>query len=159
MPVCRTLTTLLALAVAACTGVTTAGGQRLALTSKEFSSYMESVFREQNELLTEIAFVLDREDLSDIDRGALEVAEESLLVACERINEVAATRRDGQDPGRIRESRAARAAPSCERAAVEARTVLNQMAAIELSWARRSSAAWARRLPGAPSGSVRRESP
>ena len=128
MSVCRALTAVFPLAVAACTGVTTAGGQRLALTSEEFASYMEEVFREQNELLTEIAFVFDRDDVSDIDRGALEAAEESLLAACELLNDVAAARRDGQDPGRISESRAARGAPSCERAALQARAVLDRMA-------------------------------
>ena len=126
MLACRTLIASLALAVAACTGITTAGGQRMTLASEEFRGYMENVFREQNELLTEIAFVLAGDAGSEIDRGALEAAEESLLMACELLNDVAATRRDGGRPGWIRESRAARGAPSCERAAVEARAVLER---------------------------------
>ncbi len=142
MVVCRTLTLMLAPALAACTAVTTAGGQRLALTSDAFLSYIETVFREQNELLTEIAFVLDGKDVSDIDRIALEAAEDSLLVACEQLNDVAALRRDGRNPGRMRESRAARGAPSCERAAAEARAVLDRSRAVDQPSSARRTSSW-----------------
>ena len=123
----RTLVPLFALALAGCTGVTTAGGQRLSIASEELRTYMEAVFREQNELLTEIAFATDAEDLSDRDRRALEAVEESLLIECAVLNDIAAARRDGRRLGWVRESRAARRAPLCESAAANARSVLDRL--------------------------------
>ncbi|WP_428099998.1 hypothetical protein [Candidatus Rariloculus sp.] len=123
----RTLAPLLALALVGCTGVTTAGGQRLSIASEELRTYMEAVFREQNELLTEIAFATDAEDLSDRDRRALEAAEESLLIECAVLNDIAAARRDGRRPGWVRGSRASRRTPHCESAAADARSVLDRL--------------------------------
>ena len=47
------------LVLCACASVTTAAGERLALTSPEFRAYVERVFREQNRVASELAFELE----------------------------------------------------------------------------------------------------
>jgi hypothetical protein len=104
----------------ACTSVTTLDGERLSMTSLEFRTYAEAVFREQNRVGTELAFALEAYDLVPADALSLESAEERLLAACEGLNEVAVGRREGRDLGRLRQASAARRAPQCERAARDA---------------------------------------
>ena len=128
MTTVRASALLFVITAAGCTGVTTARGQRLSITSEEFRTYAEAVFRDQNQAVTEIVFAMDGEDLSDEDLQALEGVEQSLLVECADLNEVAARRRDGQQAGWLRESKAARGAPLCERATLNARSVLERLA-------------------------------
>jgi hypothetical protein len=120
----RLILSFCALATVGCAAVTTADGERLRISSDEFSAYAERVFREQNRIASQLAFAL-----ADADRGgsryvALAAAEDDLLDACEGLNEIAARRRDGQRPGALRGLRAAREAPACERAAVAAMAAL-----------------------------------
>jgi hypothetical protein len=108
-----------AIALSGCAAVTTADGERLALTSPEFRTYVERVFREQNRLADEIAFAVE-----DGKAGtAIAAAEDALLEACAGVNELATSRRDEQRLGIKRSAAAARSVPQCEaasRAAVAA---------------------------------------
>jgi hypothetical protein len=120
---------LAAACVAGCGTVTTAGGDSLNVGSEDFRAYVERVFREQNRVATELAFVLfDDPGLDAAEAARLEAADERLLEACAELNELAARRRDGQPLGPARGARAARRAPACEAAALAARAALESLA-------------------------------
>ncbi|HLF11619.1 MAG TPA: hypothetical protein VJA26_10410 [Gammaproteobacteria bacterium] len=115
------------LAASGCAGaVMTAAGQRLAITSPEFRDYVERVFRQQNQIATELAFAAeDAGEGADGESAELAAAEESLLAACAGLNQLAAARRDEQHLGRLRQAKAARQAPRCEAAIGDARAALD----------------------------------
>jgi hypothetical protein len=115
------------LAAAGCAGaVTTAAGERLTLTSPEFRAYVERIFREQNQVATQLAFAIeDRE--AGAAAASLEAAEQSLLTACAGLNELATARRDEQDLGVLQQAQAARQAPLCEDAIGTAREALENV--------------------------------
>lgn len=106
------------LCLTAC-AVQTQDGVRLALSSPEFPEYVERVFREQNRVADELGFALEEDD-----SGRLDEAEQNLLAACERLNELATTRRDDVEISLRRRLAAARTAPECERATSAAEAVL-----------------------------------
>jgi hypothetical protein len=99
----------------ACVSVTTLEGERLAARSVEFRAYVESVFREQNRVATELAFALESVAPDARAYGELETAERELMAACTRLNQIATERRAGRDLGPLRQADAARSAPECER--------------------------------------------
>ena len=101
----------------ACVAVTTLDGERLRLGSPAFRAYVESVFREQNRVATELLFALEAVGPAVPDHARLEAAELELVRACRGLNEIAAERRAGRELGTLREAGAARQAPQCERAA------------------------------------------
>lgn len=108
----RPLTILsLCACAAACATVTTADGRRLPVRSDAFRSYAETVFRQQNSTLDEVALRLDTGD-----DAPLESAELELLTQCEDLNELAQRRRDDLSVGLGLKLRAARTTPDCERA-------------------------------------------
>jgi len=108
-----------------CAPVTTLDGERLAVRSDAFAAYVEDVFREQNRVASALAFAL--EDETDPARlGALETAEDALFAACADLNALATARRDGERVGPFRSLGVARRAPECERAAADARQVLDR---------------------------------
>jgi hypothetical protein len=109
------------LACPGCATVTTVDGQRLGLTSAEFASYVERVFREQNRIADALAFALEGEAAG---RADLMEAEQSLLTACAGVNELATARRDGEGLGLKRSAANARSVPACERAAQAAARLL-----------------------------------
>jgi hypothetical protein len=114
--------------LAAC-AVSTADGTRLGLTSSEFRTYFERVFRDQNRVASALAFALD--DATASGRSAppeLAAAEDALLKACAGVNELATSRRDQEDLGVRKSASAARRAPECERATRAAETALGQHA-------------------------------
>ncbi|HEX6993757.1 MAG TPA: hypothetical protein VF339_06375 [Gammaproteobacteria bacterium] len=114
-----------AAAVVGCAPVTTLDGERLPVRSDEFAAYVEDVFREQNRVASALAFAL--EDATDPARiDALETAEDALFAACDGLNALAAARRDGERTGPFRSLEAARRAPECERAAADARRILDR---------------------------------
>ncbi len=92
--------------------VLTADGERLALTSPAFRSYVERVFREQNRIADQFAFALEGESAAP---AVVTAAEQSLLDACAALNELATARRDEQHLSLRQRSTAARSAPMCER--------------------------------------------
>jgi hypothetical protein len=109
------------LACHGCVSVTTADGQRLALTSTAFASYVERVFREQNRIADALAFALEGEAAGGAE---LIEAEQALLTACAGVNELATARRDGDSLGLKRSAANARSVPTCERAAQAAARLL-----------------------------------
>ena len=113
-----------AVSAAGCLSVTTLDGERLAMTSPEFSAYVESVFRAQNRIATELAFALETGEFDSAGSARLESAESELLVACAGLNEIAAERRDGRARGRLGQAEVARQAPECERATRDAEAAL-----------------------------------
>jgi hypothetical protein len=112
--------------LAACAAVTTAEGERLRLTSDRFADYAERVFRDQNRIATELAFALEDASPESEHAEDLESAEEALLDACAGLNEVAAARRDAGHLRAGRQISAARQAPACERAVIEAAAALER---------------------------------
>ncbi len=127
MSVARIAVLLAAGMVLQACAVVTAEGQRLALTSSEFSAYAERVFREQNRLADQFAFAL--EDAATVP-PAVAAAEQTLLETCAQLNELATARRDGRSLGAKRSAAAARSVPACEeatrRAAAQLDTWRNQ---------------------------------
>ena len=120
MLVLRVGATVVALVLSGCAAVTTADGERLALTSPEFRSYVERVFREQNRLADELAFAAEN------GKGgtAIAAAEDALLEACAGVNELATSRRDDRKLGLQRSAAAARSVPQCETASRSAAAAL-----------------------------------
>jgi hypothetical protein len=108
------------LSLQACAAVSTADGQRLALTSPAFRAYVERVFREQNRVADEVAFALEAPEAT----AALAATEQALLEACAGVNELATARRDDRRLGLRRSSQNARSVPACERATEAATAVL-----------------------------------
>jgi len=116
-----------AIVATGCTVVTTAQGERLGMRSAAFRSYAETVFRQQNQALDELALQLDA-GLDTDELVELEAAEVELLAACARLNELAARRRDQRRLGLGRQWRAARTTPDCERALLAAQALLDARA-------------------------------
>lgn len=112
---------------AGCSAVETIDGERLGVRSEAFADYVESVFRRQNAVATELAFALEAEELDTPRYARLESAEVALLDACAGLNEIAAGRRDRQEVGGLRALRAARRTPDCERATREAEALLGPL--------------------------------
>jgi hypothetical protein len=104
--------------------VTSGDGQRLRPGSEAFADYVESVFRRQNEVATELALAIDDEVPGSDRFAALEDAELGLLLACRTLNELAEARREGESPGGLSALRRARVAPDCERATERADALL-----------------------------------
>ena len=102
--------------------VVTADGTRLALTSSEFRTYVERVFREQNRVADQFAFTI--EGAQDVP-ASLVTAEQALQDACSALNELATARRDEQRLSLRQRSSAARSAPTCERTARESSAALD----------------------------------
>lgn len=124
MSVVRVALLLIALvAVSSCATVVTVDDARLHVASPEFRVYVERVFREQNRLLNELAFVL--EDSPDA-APLLLAAEEALIDACGGVNALATARRDSVKLGMRRDLQLARSAPACELAARQAAAALGR---------------------------------
>ena len=108
-------------ALAGCVStISTLDGRDLRLSSPEFRQYFERVFREQNAVATELAFVQGEA----INRGDLLTLEDDLLDACAGLNELALARRDGRSLSRRRQASLARTVPTCETAVADVRSRL-----------------------------------
>jgi hypothetical protein len=96
--------------------VITADGTEMGVRSAEFSAYVERVFRAQNRVAGELGFALLDAELAGDDAAvaSLEAAEAALLAACQALNELAVTHRDGDRMPRMQALAAARTAPGCE---------------------------------------------
>lgn len=117
-------------ALAGCATVTTADGERMAVSSPEFRDYVEAVFRAQNSVASELAFALEDAPVPPVEPAdvALAAAETRLLEECARLNEIAVRRRDDERAGVRRGLAAAREAPRCEAATRAAEGVLARRA-------------------------------
>jgi len=113
---CRCLIALgLALGLGSC-AITRPDGTRLSPRSDAFADYVETVFRRQNELASDLAFALDEADPDGPRYRELEAIEIELETACRSLNEMARQRRAGEAVGGLSALRRARQAPDCERA-------------------------------------------
>ena len=123
---CTLLAAALPIGLTGCS-VTTAGGERLRPRDPAFADYVETVFRQQNEAATALAFALDETDFDSARYRTLEATETALLDACSELNAMATARQraNGDGPGGLSALRAARTAPDCERAAVAAAEVID----------------------------------
>lgn len=95
------------------------------MTSPAFATYVEGVFRHQNEVATELAFEMELEEWGSERYGRLEAAEAQLLDACAGLNELANRQRDGRSVRGPAAARRARGAADCERAALRAERALD----------------------------------
>jgi len=111
-------------AFAAGCAVTSVEGERMRPGSDAFAAYVETVFRQQNEIATSLAFEIDDEDADSPRYLELESAETELDAACRGLNELARRRRDGEPLGGLGALRRAREAPACEQAATTAESLL-----------------------------------
>ncbi len=96
----------------------------MGMRSDAFAEYVEFVFRQQNEIGTELAFALDSVEFDSEQYLMLEAAELALLEACMGLNELAVRGQNGRSAGGLGAARAARRAPECERAAVAAQAAI-----------------------------------
>jgi hypothetical protein len=108
------------LALHGCAAVPTADGEALALRSPEFRAYVERVFREQNRVADELAFLIEAAP----GQAESANAEQALLAACAGVNELATSRRDERRFGLKKRIAAARSVPECERATQSAAALL-----------------------------------
>ena len=98
------------------------------MTSAEYRDYVETVFRAQNRVASDLAFALADAPAGASSELALAGAEARLLEACASLNEIATLRRDDERAGLKRGVAAGRAAPHCEAATREAEAVLARAA-------------------------------
>ncbi len=114
----RRLSILFLAALAGCAStVTTLDGRNLRLSSPEFRVYFERVFREQNEVVTTLAFAQS----DAVDGSEMAALEDELLAACAELNELAVARRDGRSVSLRRQAGLAATAPACEAAVADVR--------------------------------------
>ena len=113
----RTVALLFSLMCGACVAtVETLDDTELRVTSDAFRDYAERVFRDQNRMVSALAFKMEDGGLDPGIRGSLEDAEARVLAACRDLNEIATRQRDRQRRRPLAEMRAARTVPECERA-------------------------------------------
>ena len=77
--------------------IETLDGKLLRIGSPEFRSYALDVFKRNNSTLTVLFDAIEQAD--DENALRLELAEESVVEACETLNSAAAARRDGKQLG------------------------------------------------------------
>ena len=105
--------------------VTAVDGTRMGLRSDSFADYVETVFRRQNEVASDLATELDSADPASARYAELDAAELDLLDACLGVNQLAARQRDGDSPGGLKALKLARQTPDCERAAAAAMNLVS----------------------------------
>jgi hypothetical protein len=105
--------------------VTAVDGSRMGLKSDEFATYVEKVFRQQNEVASALALELESEDPGSERYAELDAAELALLDACVDINELAAAQRDDEPLRGFKALARARQTPECERATVAAMNLVS----------------------------------
>lgn len=115
---------IVSLACGAC-AVVTGDGTRLRPGSDAFADYVESVFRQQNEVLSALAFALDAADPDSATYVVLEEAEAEVLELCDGLNALATARQRGERVGGLGALGTARRAPECARVSEAARTLLD----------------------------------
>lgn len=100
--------------------VTSVNGTRMGIRSDEFADYVETVFRQQNEVASVLALELESADPDSERYAELDAAELAVLDACVDINELAAAQRDGESLRGFKALARARQTPECERATAAA---------------------------------------
>lgn len=121
---------LWAVVIAGCAAaVTTVDGRRLRLSDPDFPAYVEGVFRNQNQVATDLGFALDDAPTDSPQAMRLSAAEDALLAACADLNEIATLRRDERRAGLKLKLETAKSAPRCEAATLDAKRALDSVGA------------------------------
>lgn len=108
------------------------------VSSEAFRAYAGEIFRLQNAVLSEVSFLLEAEFSGGQENSldiinSLEKIESNVLDACASLNSIAVRRRDGGGVRPISDARASKAIPACERAALDAQEVIDQLRSSSLS--------------------------
>ena len=91
---------------------------------EEFTHYVESVFRLQNSMTSEIMALLETDDAKNHD--ALLEAEQHMQEVCGPLNEYASRDSDGLNIGLFLRRRVEKSAIDCEQAAQKVKSLLGQ---------------------------------
>ena len=91
-------------------------------TMEEFTSYVESVFRLQNSITSEIMELQETDDLHNHD--VLLKAEQFMQETCAPLNEYVSKESEGLSTGLFLQSRVEKSAVDCEQAALKVRSLL-----------------------------------
>lgn len=94
-------------------------------TREEFTRYVESVFKLQNSMTSEIMSLADSDD-KPANMDALLRAEQSMQKKCEALNEYAALDSEGSSASLLLQNRVAQSAKECENAAKDLQTLLKK---------------------------------
>jgi hypothetical protein len=116
---------LMALVLSGCTIPFFGGYGEKGQTTEEFAHYVESVFKLQNSMTSQIMALADSDEKpANID--VLLQAEQVMQKKCEALNEYAARDSDGQSTGLLLQNRVAQSAKDCETSAKEAQALLQK---------------------------------
>ena len=94
-------------------------------SSEEFAHYVESVFKLQNSLTSEIIGLADSDD-KPANMDALLQAEQSMQKKCEALNEYATLDSDGSNVSVMLKTRVAQSAKECETAAKDLQALMTK---------------------------------
>lgn len=92
-------------------------------TREEFTRYVESVFKLQNSMTSEIMGLADSDD-KPANMDALLQAEQAMQKKCEALNEYAALDSEGSSASLVLQNRVAQSAKECEKAAKDLQILL-----------------------------------
>jgi len=94
------------------------------MSRKEFTQYVEKVFRLQNSITSEV-MVLTEDDDSKKHKALLQ-AEQQMLEACGPLNEFVSRKSDGLSVGLFLKRRVEKSAIDCERETQEVKSLLTE---------------------------------
>lgn len=107
----------MALALPACTLVTTRKGGTVMMSGDEFAKYVEDVFRYHNQVMNDLIEASDDRDEQDTEAAkALSAAEAKMIETCQPLNDVVAESLSGKSLGLSEEMGLADTVPACEEA-------------------------------------------
>jgi len=92
-------------------------------TREEFTRYVESVFKLQNSMTSQMMALADSDD-KPANMDALLQAEQSMQKKCEALNEYATLDSEGSSASLLLQNRVAQSAKACETAAKDLQTLL-----------------------------------
>lgn len=112
------------LILSGCAGPFLGGYGAKGQSKEEFTRYVESVFRLQNSMTSEIMVLQEADDTRDHD--ALLQAEQRMQTACAPLNEYASRDIDGLSIGLFLRRRVEKSANECEQAAQKVQALLKR---------------------------------
>lgn len=111
------VTTVLSIAIVACTWVTKRSGETVLMSEDEFGKYVENVFRYHNQVMNNlIQIVGDGTDPETEQSKALSAAEAKMIEICRPLNDVVAEALSGKSVGLETEMSLVDTVPACEEA-------------------------------------------
>ena len=108
----------LGLLLGGCATITTHGpsGEEIVMTQEEFGQYVEHVFRYHNQVMSELMEAAEDTAERPAHQQALKRAEQTMIHACEPLNEVVSETLSGESVGLGLKASLIDAAPACESA-------------------------------------------